>query len=259
MSASSARGWGVVAGATLGLAVSTGPLLIFTFGVLAKPLAEHFHASRGTIALAVALLDLVVLFVAPIHGTLVDRFGARRVIATGAIGLAACLLAMATMDPPLWHIFVLYALAGAIGGATTPVTYARAVSSWFDRRRGLALGIAGAGIGAGAFLTPPLATYLVEHGSFRRAYAGLAIVSLAVVIPVVAPLLRRHPGERARVAASAPRDHAVDVSVRDAVATRTFWLMFAVFFVVAATVNGAFAHLVPLSSPTRAYEGKRRR
>ena len=74
-------------------------------------------------------------------GRLVDWFGGKRVIVASTVALSYCLLALSTVRGPLWHIFALYALAGIAGAGSTPVTYARVVSNWFDRKRGLALGV----------------------------------------------------------------------------------------------------------------------
>ena len=245
------RGWWIVGVAIVGQTFSVGTMLIYTFGIFAKPLAEEFKTNRGTIALAVSLVDLLLTFTAPGAGRLVDRYGARGVIVSSLVALAACLAGLAFLQPPLWHVFALYALAGVAGVATTPVTFARVVANWFDRKRGLALGLASTGVGLGAFITPSLAQFLIDRAGWRGAYLGLAAISLTVALPVVAIFLRTRPEEvgllQDGVKASSSRvAPPVGMKLSEALRTRTFWQLCAIFFCVAACVNGAIAHLAPL-------------
>jgi sugar phosphate permease len=247
------RGWWIVAVSIAGLSFSTGTMLIYTFGVFAKPLASELKSSRSEIALAVSLADLALMFAAPGAGRLADRYGARGVIVTSLIGLSACLIGLAFVQPPLWHFYALYSLAGAIGVATTPVTYSRVIANWFDRKRGLALGLGNSGIGLGAFITPSLAQFLIDRGGWRLAYVGLAGACLTIALPIVWIFLRATPQEVGLLPdGAAPADATTapmpmdGMSVREAFRTRTFWLLCFMFFLVSACVNGAIAHLAPL-------------
>ena len=145
-------GYWIVLVSALGSACGIGPAVVYTFGIFVKPLASELHAGRGSIALAISLIDLMVLISAPLAGRLVDRHGARTVIVGSHLAVIGCLLTIYFLPPPLWHFYVLFALIGLLGVATTPVTYSRVVANWFDRRRGTALGFATAGVGLGTFV-----------------------------------------------------------------------------------------------------------
>jgi MFS family permease len=229
-------------------------MLVYTFGIVAKPLAAELGVSRTTVALAFLLLDVVVLFAGPGAGRLVDRYGARRVIVPSLVGLSACLVGLAVMPPPAWHFQVMYGVCGVLGVGTTPVTYARVVANWFDRRRGLALGLAMSGVGLGTFFTTSFAQYLVERGGWRLAYLGLAGSCLVVAVPVVALFLRTTPEE---VGLAPDGDEPSDAgrgvaralsgaTVREAFGSGTFWTLNLIFVSVAAAIMGATAHLVPM-------------
>jgi MFS family permease len=71
------RGWWIVLVSAVGMSFSTETMVVYTFGIFAKPLALELKTNRGSIAFAVSLLDIVVAFAAPGAGRLVDRFGAR--------------------------------------------------------------------------------------------------------------------------------------------------------------------------------------
>ncbi len=246
------RGWWMAAVSVAGLTFSVGTMLAYTFGIFAKPLAAELHASRASIALAVSFVDIILTFASPGAGRLADRYGARGVIVTSLIALCACLVGLAYLQPPLWHLYALYGAAGLLGVATTPVTYSRVISNWFDKHRGLALGIANAGIGVGAFITPSLAQYLLDRGGLRLAYLGMAGCCLLTALPVVWIFLRTKPEECGlhidNLPAPPPRTEksADGMTVSEAFRTPTFWLLCFIFFCVAACVNGAVAHIGPM-------------
>ena len=250
------RGWWIVVAAIVGQSFGLATVLVYTFGVFVKPLAEEFHSSRGSIALAVSLLDATVLFSAPGIGRLVDRHGTRKVIAVSLLGLVSCLVGLSFVQPPLWHLYALYVLAGILGIATVPITYSRVIANWFDRSRGLALGLASTGVGLGAFIGPSLAEFLIEQRGWRQAYLGLAGISLLVVMPAVTIFLRGSPrevgllpdGAIPSAAIKTDNSPAPGMSLTQALKTPTFWLLCAIFFLVAACGNGTAAHVAPLLS-----------
>src|SRR5690242_12654020 len=133
------RGWWIVLVAVAGQCFSLGTMVVYTFGVFAKPLAAEFGSTRGAVSLSLSLLNIMVTVASPGAGRLVDRFGARRVIVTSIAALAACLFALSSAKPPIWNLYILYAMCGLLGAGGTPVTYSRVVANWFDRRRGIAL------------------------------------------------------------------------------------------------------------------------
>ena len=247
-------GWWVVLVGALGSACGIGPVAVYTFGVFVKPLTTELHASRGSIALAFSLIDLTVPFAAPVAGRLVDRHGARFVIVGSHLALIGCLLTISLLHAPLWHFYIAFSLLGLLGVATTPVTYARVVANWFDRRRGLALGIACAGVGAGTFVTLPLAQMLIDRSGWRMAYAGIAVFCLVVAVPPVWLFLRARPQEMGLLpdhaeptdAYSEMRADEPGITVWEAFRTLNFWLLAGIFFVVAACVTGASSNIAPL-------------
>jgi sugar phosphate permease len=104
------------------------------------------------------------------------------------------------LSPASLAVFtLLFALAEGASSIQTPIGYAKAISAWFDRRRGLALGIAMSGIGLGAFVMPQLAQTLIEAVGCRGAYASLGLLTLVIAFPAVALWIREPgPGEGER-------------------------------------------------------------
>jgi predicted MFS family arabinose efflux permease len=248
------RGWWMVVVAIVGQCFGLAPLLVYTFGMFAKPLAQEFKTNRGSIALAVSLLDVVITFAAPGAGRLVDRYGARRVIVISYFGLVASLVGLSLVQPPLSSLYALYTFAGLTGIATSPVTFSRVIANWFNRKRGLALGFASTGIGLGVFIMPSLTQFLIDAGGWRRAYQGLAGMSLMIALPVVWIFLRGTPEEvgvsqdglKAPISPVPRTGPLAGMRVSEAMRTLTFWQLCGIFFCVAACANGTIAHVAPL-------------
>jgi len=237
--------------------LSLGPLLVYTFGVFAKPLAREFNSNRAAIALAVSLVDIMVAVMAPVAGRLVDRFNARWVIVLSNVALVACLVGLSLVTPPLWHLYALYALAGAVGTGTVAVTSSRVVANWFDRSRGLALGLSSAGVGIGIFVLPSLVQFIIDEAGWRQAYLGIGVASLVIAVPLIAIFLRATPQEvgllpdgigavPAVTVATASKEPVAGMTTAEALRTRTFWQLCGAFFFVSACVNGTLGHLAPL-------------
>jgi predicted MFS family arabinose efflux permease len=135
-------------------------------------------------------------------------------------------------------------LCGLISTGQAPPAYAKAVSAWFDERRGLALGIAMAGIGIGATLVPQFARLVIAAYGWRAAYVALGVLTFAVAFPAVA-LFIREPDAGARVAGREPAA-LPGLMLGDSLRSSSFWLLAVAVFLVVTTINGIVAHLVPL-------------
>src|SRR5436305_11192429 len=94
---------------------------------------------------------------------------------------------------PLVITFLIFAITGVVGGIGTPIPYAAVITQWFDRQRGLALGIGIAGVALGVAIVPQLAAALIAAFGWRTAYLGLGIAILVIAFIPVAVFLREPP------------------------------------------------------------------
>ena len=248
-------GWWIVVASGIGLAVHFGPIIVPTFGVFLKPLSQEFGWNRTQISLAFSLATLGITVAVPSIGRLVDRFGARRVILPAVLLFGLSVLSLSFLSAHLWHFYAIYLLIGVIGSGTTPVPYAKVISRWFDRQRGLALGLAVAVSTLGGTFMPSLAQALIAMVGWRHAYMLLGLMAMGVALPVVGLLLKETPqmmglepdGETAEQAeVSKQRGPEGGLSFQEARHTRTFWLMASAFFLISASFHGYIIHLVPL-------------
>jgi predicted MFS family arabinose efflux permease len=242
--------WSIVLGSTLALVVCNGPVIAFTFGLFLKPIAQEFGWNRGAISAAGGAASLMIAIAVPFVGMLVDRWGARRILLP-VIALSSICVAAISLTPASLLVFVaLYAIAGLAAAGHGPQPYVKTIAVWFDGQRGLALGIAMAGVGLGIILVPQLARYLIETCGWRWAYVGLGLVLFAVAFPAVAVLVREPDPAPARTRqlpmdAPAPQGHGVKEALTG---SSEFWFLAAPIFLVAMAVNGTIVHVVPLLS-----------
>lgn len=233
--------WRVVLGSALALIVCNGPIILFTFGVLVGPVAADFGWRRGTLAAAVLLAHAGGALVMPFMGAMLDRYGTRRLVLPAICLFAACFASVALLPANPVLFFVAYAALGIVGAGHSPLPYSRVISIWFRERRGLALGVALAGVGIGSAVVPQVARLLVADYGWRGAYLGLAVLILVIALPAVALLVKDRPAEKGE-----PARPASGLTLAEAVRAPRFWMLGLILFLVAAAVNGTIAHIVPL-------------
>ena len=155
-------------------------------------------------------------------------------------------LSLVGVSPASFWIFtLLFAIAEMTSAIRTQLGFAKAISAWFDARRGLALGIAMARVGLGGSVIPQLANMLVERIGWRGAYASLAPLTLVIAFPAVALGIRQpRPGEGERHAAVG-RPGFSGLTTRVVIRPSRFWVLAAVFFLAAVAINGTVSHVIP--------------
>jgi MFS family permease len=246
-------GWWVVLASSVGLFWGV-PISVYSFSVFLKPLMQEFHAGRAAVSLGFTLHLITGAALAPLLGWLLDRYGARRVILVGTSIFGMLLLANRAFSGSIWQLYLFYILLGVFLHGGGPIPYGTVVCRWFDRHRGLALGLMMLGIGLGAMLMPPIAQQLITRFGWRTAYAILGGSLLFVALPVVAALLKESPQELGllpdglpqRIAATANGAVAQGLSAQEAWRGGTFWLMTCSFFLVSASAQGCVVHLAAM-------------
>ena len=236
--------WWVVLGATIALTVANGPIVFFTFGLFLGPITSEFGWDRATFSSSLLFGHTLAALMYPVMGRTIDRHGIRRVTLTFIPLFALCTAAIA-LTPPSPVVFIALAgLCGLVSTGQAPPAYAKAVSAWFDERRGMALGIAMAGIGIGAALVPQFARLVIANYGWRAAYVALGALTFVVAFPTVMLLVREPASFRA--GGLDRRAELPGLAVREAIRSSSFWLMAASVLLVVAAVNGMIGHLVPM-------------
>lgn len=245
-------GWVVVAITALTLIVSAG--VRSAPGVFLLPMNADLGWSRATISFAVFLGLLLYGFAGPASGSLMDRFGPRRLMLGGMLLISAAMAASAFMQS-VWQLNLFWgALSGLGTGVASAVLGATVANRWFVQRRGLVMGVFGAATSAGQLIFVPLLINLSEQIGWRTSILVLGAVTLAILLPI-AIFMRDEPasiGLRAygasEIDAPAPAVSAVAEQgiMRQALRSPAFWLLSTTFFVCGASSNGLIGtHFIP--------------
>lgn len=226
----------------------------YSFGVFLAAMLDELGWSRASLSGAFSLYALVYSTFALVSGPLTDRWGPRAVIAMGGLFLGAGWIAMSAVRAP-WHPYVLYGCIASIGMSAAFVPCSATVVRWFVRRRGLAVGLAFAGMGVGTLVMPPLAHLLTSRLGWRWAYVVFG-VAIAIVLNAVAVVMRRDPESagmtpdgdpapaRGVVVAEATR---TAYTMRTAPRTRAFWMLMFMFGATWVPIFVPLVHLVPMA------------
>jgi MFS family permease len=247
-------GWVIVFTAGIGLLLGYAPVFVYSFSVFIKSLAQDFHTSRTSISFAFTLANVMQSVGAPLIGRLVDRFGAHKVIVPSTVIFGLVIISFKYFSTSLWQLYAFFIVIGFIGTGAAPVPYGIVVSRWFDRRRGLALGLMMMGLSSGAILMPPIAQRLIVLFGWRTAYAIVGFVVLAISVPVVGIFLKDSPekmglqpdGEPDLNTGSIERKNEQGVNWSVARKEPTFWFLASAFFLLGASVHACVIHLVPM-------------
>jgi OFA family oxalate/formate antiporter-like MFS transporter len=245
-------GWYVAAAAGLGIAFSIAVFISSTIGLLAGPLTKEFGWGLKEIFLAPTVAVTATILVAPFIGAFVDRFGARRVIGFSFVAQALIMASFYFVTDDIFWFYARYAALAILATGGTAVSFAGVISRWFDRKRGLALGLALAGIGIGGVLWSLLSQWLFDHYGWRTSFLYMAAFVGLVVMPVVMLVVRENPesmGLRVDGLAAdgkAPSGAKIGMTLREAAGTRQYWLMLLTVFLVGFGVVSAMQHIAPI-------------
>ena len=217
------------------------------------PLGSEFGWTRAQLGFSLTYLLVSSALCMPIVGLLVDRYRVRVVLLPSMLIMGVCLITIPLVLKELWQLCLLFAVMGSLGAANNTVSFMPVLSAWFDRHRGLAIGIAVSGIGLGFAYVPALVQTVIVHYGWRAAYLTLGGLLIGIAIPLVYLLLKETPAELGlnpdgieTAALSRSASKAVGLSSRQIFRTREFWLLAAIFCALSFVLYGLLAHLVPM-------------
>jgi MFS family permease len=194
-------------------------------------LAE-FGWGRAQASLAYSASQLLTGASSPVVGVLVDRVGPRRLVFLGGVALALG-LALSARVSALWHLIALYGVVMTVGANCLGlVVLAPLVARHFATKRGLVLSIVQAANGFGRAGAVPVVQFLITTVGWRRAYLALAAVMAIVIVPLARSFRSESRATPRAEAESSTRIDAIgphDWTLREAMATPHFWLLFLVY------------------------------
>lgn len=225
------------------------------FSLLVTSLQTDFGWGRGEIMLAFTIYFLLTGVAAPLVGGLVDRYGARGIIATGSLIASLGFVSLYVLQG-LWHFYIAYFFIGIGHAAIGQVPASAVVSNWFVKRRGTAIGIMSTGVGAGALVLAPLVSgFLIPTLGWQATYATLGLFT-GVLIPLAVFVVRTKPSDMglypdgvvdavsiAELGASSISTKGL--SLKMALGTSAFWFLCLTFLANGFSSLGVMQNQVP--------------
>jgi len=254
-------GWWILIAATI--VICAQGVMFYGFGILFNAILGEFNWSRAlTSSIFSVQISINSLFII-LMGYLIDRYSPRLLIGIGTIFLSAGHI-LSSLTQEIWHLYLFFGIIVGIGTSTMYMPPLTVVTRWFEKKRGLALGIAVTGIGIGGFLGAPFINWLIQSFGWRTALPILGIATGSLVF-IAAMVLIGYPEEKglkpygvetpqgALQLKSSPnpqnqtfqweRSTELDWKVWSAIKTRVFFILFLMLFFAEIALVGVMAHL----------------
>jgi MFS transporter, OFA family, oxalate/formate antiporter len=209
------------------------------------PIDAKYHWGRASIQVAFTIFVVLETWLVPIEGYLVDRFGPRWIVVIGGLlcGIAWSINSVADTLPMLYF-------AAALGGIGAGAVYGTCIGNalrWFPERRGLAAGLTAAGFGAGSALTIIPIANMIKVSGYQHTFLtfglfqGIVVFVLGFLLLVPPISLMMAP---TKLAPAAGRLQAAPLEMAK---TPVFWVMYAMFVMMAVGGLMAVAQLAPIA------------
>ena len=219
----------------------------YSYGIFFTELCDDLNWTRTMVSGAYSLFFLWHSITYLVAGRLNDRYGPRLTLAISIIALSAGYALMSIINMP-WQLYASYGIVigTGVGFAFVPVT--STVSRWFVNKRGMALGITVAGIGIGTLILAPFAQFLISKFDWRTSYLIIAGLLFIIGFPVTR-LMRLEPSEKGLLPDGVEESKhnssssTVDFTLKQAIKTKAFWLLFAMNMFLVLPVQMVMVHL----------------
>jgi cyanate permease len=230
---------------SLGLA----PLFMGTFPVFLPPISKELGWGAAVYPQSALMAGTASAVAGPLVGAALDRFGVRAVLLTGLIGWAAALFTLSELGGSQAQLLTIAALLGITACTCGPVALAKVIAGWFDRHRGLALGIVlSAAPAVATAISVVVADRLIAHYGWRVTYRTLAATVIAVALPIAFFWLREAPSNSGARQAGPTRAESRATTGLQALRTRDFWMIMLLTALVCTVANAVVSHFVAFAA-----------
>jgi OFA family oxalate/formate antiporter-like MFS transporter len=226
----SKRWWIAFAGVLLQMALGA----VYAWSVFRVPLARRFHWTISEVTLTFTIAIMALGFAAFFGGLWLKQVGPRVVAMTGGVLYGAGVFLASMSYHGLWWLYLTYGLIGGIGLGFAYIVPISVLVKWFPDKRGLMTGIAVGGFGAGALVTAPVATRLIQSVGVLQTFAYLGVAFL--VVSVAGGYFMQNPPEGWQPAGWTPKEKtlaeksAKDLTLGGALKTWQWWALWLLLF-----------------------------
>jgi MFS transporter, OFA family, oxalate/formate antiporter len=236
--------------ATAGVSLQVALGAVYAWSVFRAPLMKQFGWSISEVTLTFTISIFVLGIAAFFGGLWLNRVGPRVVALTGGFLYGLGVFLASFSDHKLWWLYLSYGVIGGIGLGFSYIVPVAVLVKWFPDRRGLITGVAVGGFGAGALVTAPVATRLIQSVGVLHTFAYLGIAFL--VVTVIAGYFMQNPPEGWRPEDWAPTtSQASQLSSRDytlgeALRTWQWWALWLLLFLNTSAGISVISQEAPL-------------
>lgn len=239
-------GWIIVLGGVL-IGAATN-LLNSIANVVVGPVTAEFDVPRAMFNVATVLSMPVVMILSPIAGRYFRKNPRKQVMILASVVFGAALFGC-SLAANLYWFYILIPIAGATTVFINNVPVSTIINNWFVDKKGLAIGIAGAGVPLASMVTTPLISWLVESAGWRKAYACVGIGAMALLLLVCLFIVQFRPEDKGLLPLGYNADSTEEsgqkktilrrgVMMRDAKGTLMFYLFLVSLLLVGLAASG---------------------
>ena len=252
-------GW-VVAGAAFFMSF-IGLGMRYVFGVFLKSIEAEFSMTRGMTSGIFSIYMLLCSVFAVLGGWAMDRYGPRKIGLFMGTFMGLSLLLTSRVHAP-WQLLITYSLLFSLGTGPTYGVANTTASRWFEKKRGLAVGLTSSGGGVGTIVLAPFATYLISNYDWRTAYVVLGLISWIGLVAVSLLLIKDprdigllpdgdKPGlDQGAIPKTEDDVQAPGLSLGQALRMSQFWLLGSSWVFYSLSLHMVIVHVVPYAVDT---------
>jgi len=249
-------GWSIILACAVGVGSGLSAILFYTFGVFSVALEDNFGWSRRDIQFGVTIYSTCVILILPFIGIMLDKYGARKIALTSLVTFTLFFSSFGLIGSNILSFYVVLILIALLSAGSMPITYTRVINTWFNKRRGIALGIMLSGTGLVATFSPSAASYLIEIIGWRLAYPVIGLTLLISAFPLLYILLKEKSDLKEEGNFSANKYQKIaEKKETEQLSDRLTGYNFCALAISMASINFAVGGMVPNIVPMLADKG----
>lgn len=235
-----------LAAALLGVTCGASPLPFNVLPLVMGPMHQEFGWDFAAISAGMTVFGIIASLMSPVYGAMADKIGVRPVALWSLFAFGIVFGAFWAMPGSLGGYYLFWAVLGIVGIGSTPVTWSRAISMWFARNRGLALGIMLLGTSVAGMVVPQITQAVIAEGGWRLAFPVLALLPLLIALPVGLAWFREPRVEEQPAGISDSSGRVLGLSLREAARGYRFWVLFTSISLASFAYAGAHIHMAQI-------------
>lgn len=235
-----------LAAALIGVACGASPIPFNVLPLVIGPISQETGWDFAQTSAGMTVFGVIAALTAPLYGGLSDKYGVRPVV-LWSLFLFGLLFGGYYFLPSNYPAYLAFwAVGGLIGIGSTPVTWSRAISMWFSKNRGLALGIMLLGTSLAAIVVPQIAQAAVDKGGWRWAFPAVALLPLLVALPLAMAWFREPRPDQCPAGVIDADGKIHGLTLRQAAGGYRFWVLLASILATGFAYGGAHIHIAQI-------------